>query len=97
MGDTVVADGISQRQRDVVLAAHLLEALRPVAPVEGLVADLGRVRVVGHVVSLRQPARSGARPSSSEAEPPGGLGGVRSSQVPCGTQSDPLRAAAFRP
>ena len=105
MRDAVVPHGMAESRDDVVLAAHLVKALRTVAPVKRL--------VIGHrsepTTWRRDRQRSGPRSrvaavlvwemssttTSCQARRPGAA--VRSSQVPCGTQVNPLRAAAFRP
>jgi hypothetical protein len=40
--DTLFPDGILQRPGDVLLAAHISEALGPVPPVEGLIGLVDR-------------------------------------------------------
>ena len=90
VGDMVVTNGVPQGTDYVVLATDLREPLRTITPVQRL--------VIIHPASLRLASRGdrgrtgfrGSQPSTAGA-------GVRSSQVTCGTQTNPLRAAAFRP
>ncbi len=105
----VVPHGVAESPDDMVLATDLGEALGTVSPVEGLVVDhsaslrlaacvdRGRLRASGGL------ARCGTFAGRAATAEPGVIpektsgAVVRSSQVTCGTQANPLRAAAFRP
>ena len=103
MTDLAVSHCVAKRQRNVVLAEDFVKALRSEASIERLVAGVELFRCFGHVASLRRPCdtrvtiRSGISSAVLPMTQGGGLGGGCSSQVACGTQNDPLRAAVFRP
>ncbi len=90
MRDPFVPHGVAQCKRDVALSADLFEPLRSESTVERL--ELGVTRFlseVGHgdrAYDVDGSLRRGFR-----------LADGRSGQVACGTQTVPLRAAAFRP
>ena len=85
MRDMIVPDGVAKRVYDVVLATDLDKALRAITPIEGLIfIHRPSLRLGGNT----KRGRTGRIASRAV---------VRSSQVTCGTQTNPLRAAAFRP
>ncbi len=86
VGDPAVPHGVAEGPGDVLLAPHLGEALRAEAPVERLVRLFGlRGRQVGH----GEPAYGNPVTANPAARCDG--------QAVCGTQRNPLRAAAVRP